>query len=92
MKAEGKLEGRELLPRSTRIDVDWAVELECPAGKVRAEVINVSARGFRIRTARALETGWNVAMRFARDAPVDGVIQWVEGRNAGGVFAEAVAL
>ena len=92
MKAEGKLEGRELLPRSTRIDVAWAVELDCPAGKVRAEVLNVSARGFRLRTARALEAGWEVAICFARDAPVDGMIQWVEGRNAGGVFAEAVAL
>jgi hypothetical protein len=92
MKAEGKLEGRELSLRSTRIDVGWAVELECPTGKVRAEVLNVSAGGFRIRTARALEAGWNVAIRFARDAPVDGVIQWVERRNAGGVFAEAVAL
>ena len=42
--------------------------------------------------ARALEAGWEVAMRFAQDAPVAGLIQWVEGRNAGGVFAEAVAL
>ncbi|HET7605503.1 MAG TPA: PilZ domain-containing protein [Sphingomicrobium sp.] len=92
MKAEGKLEGRELLPRSTRIDVGWPVVLECPAGKVRAEVLNVSARGFRLRTARALEAGWEVAIRFARDAPVAGLIQWVEGRDAGGVFSEAVAL
>jgi hypothetical protein len=92
MKAEGKLEGRELLPRSTRIDVGWMVILESPAGKIRAEVLNVSARGFCLRTARALEAGWEVAIRFARDAPVAGLIQWVEGRNAGGVFSEAVAL
>jgi hypothetical protein len=92
MKAEGRLEGREWRPRNTRVDVGWAVVLECPAGRVRAQVLNVSARGFRLRTARALEAGWEVAMRFAQDAPVAGLIQWVEGRNAGGVFAEAVAL
>ncbi|WP_155264179.1 PilZ domain-containing protein [Sphingomonas segetis] len=92
MKVEGKLEGRELLPRRTRIDVGWLVVLESPAGKVRAELLNVSARGFRLRTARALEAGAEVAIRFARDAPIAGLIQWVDGRNAGGVFAEAVAL
>ena len=92
MKHDGRLSGRELRPRSARIDVNWIVLIDCPAGKVPAEVINVSARGFRLRTARALETGWEVAIRFAKDAPVKGIIQWVEGRSAGGVFAEAIAL
>ena len=92
MKHEGRLEGREWSPRSTRIDVGWLVSIESPAGKVRAEVLNVSARGFRLRCARALEAGWKVSMRFARDAPVDGLIQWVEGKDAGGVFVESVTL
>lgn len=92
MKHEGKLVGRAWAHRQSRADVAWTVELECPGGKVRAEVLNLSARGFRLHTARALQAGWKVAIRFAKDAPIDGVIQWVEGRNAGGVFAEAVAL
>ena len=92
MKPEGKLEGREWSPRGSRIDVTWPVVIDSPVGKVRAEIINVSARGFRLRTARALEAGWKVAMRFAKDSPIDGIIQWVDGRNAGGVFVEAIAL
>ena len=92
MKHEGRLEGREWSPRPARIDVGWVVLIECPAGKVGAELLNVSASGFRVRTARALESGWKVSMRFVKDAPVDGVIQWVEGRNAGGVFVESAAL
>jgi hypothetical protein len=92
MKHEGRLEGREWSPRPARIDVGWVVLIECPAGKVGAEVLNVSAGGFRVRTARALEAGWKVSMRFARDAPVDGVIEWVEGRDAGGIFVESAAL
>jgi hypothetical protein len=45
-----------------------------------------------VRTARTLEVGWKVSMRVAKDAPVDGVIQWVDGRNAGGIFVESAAL
>lgn len=92
MKHEGMLEGREWSPRSTRINIGWLVLIESPAGRVRAELLNVSARGFRLRSARPLEAGWKVSMRFAKDAPVDGLIQWVEGKNAGGVFVESAAL
>jgi hypothetical protein len=92
MKHEGRLEGREWSPRGTRIDVGWVVLIDCPAGMVGAEVLNVSAAGFRVRTARTLEVGWKVSMRVAKDAPVDGVIQWVDGRNAGGIFVESAAL
>ena len=92
MKMDGRLEGREWLPRSTRIDVRRLVVLESPKGRVRAELLNVSAKGFRLRTTRALEAGWQVGIRFAKDAPIGGLIQWVEGGNAGGVFVEAVAL
>ena len=55
MKHEGMLAGCEWSPRGARIDVGWVVLIECPAGKVGAEVLNVSAAGFRVRTARALE-------------------------------------
>jgi PilZ domain-containing protein len=92
MKHHGTLTGREWSPRRVRIDVDWLVVLESPAGKVRAEILNVSARGFRLRAARALEAGSQVAILFAKDSPIDGIIQWVDGRNAGGVFVEAAAL
>lgn len=92
MKHEDRLEGREWSPRGARIEVDWAVLIDSPAGKIGAEVLNVSARGFRLRTALTLEPGWKVSMRFAKDAPLDAVIQWVEGAHAGGVFAEAAAL
>jgi hypothetical protein len=92
MKHEGRLEGRELTPRSARIDVGWIVLIDCPAGKFRAEMLNVSARGFRLRAARALEPGWEVGITFGKDAPVKGIVQWVEGKHAGGAFAEPVAL
>lgn len=92
MKHEGKLEGREWSPRAARIDVRWDVMVKCASGNIAAEVVNVSARGFRLRTARVLETGAEVTLRFAKEAPVNAIIQWVAGKEAGGVFAEAVAL
>jgi hypothetical protein len=92
MKHEGMLEGRELRPRSTRIDVSWNVIVKCGRASIPAEVINVSARGFRLRTARELAVGAQVALRFAKDAPVKGMIQWVTGKEAGGIFLDSVAL
>lgn len=92
MKPDGKLEGREWSRRSARIDVGWIVLIECPAGKVRAQMLNVSARGFRLRSAKALEAGWKVSINFGKDAPVNATVQWVDGRNAGGIFVEAIAL
>ena len=92
MKHEGMLEGRELLPRGTRIDVRWNVMVRWAGRSIPAEVVNVSAKGFRLRTARALEVGAEVALRFAKDAPVKAVIQWVSGKEAGGVFVESIAL
>jgi hypothetical protein len=92
MKHEGMLEGRQLLPRGTRIDVRWNVIVRWGGRRIAAEVVNVSAGGFRLRTARALEVGAEVALRFAKDAPVKAIIQWVSGKEAGGVFVESVAL
>lgn len=92
MKHEGMLEGRELLPRSTRIDVSWNVMVKCARGNVPAEVVNVSAQGFRLHTARALEVGAEVALRFANETPIKALIQWVSGKEAGGVFLDSVAL
>ena len=92
MKHEGMLQGRELLTRGTRVDVRWNVMVRCAGRSIAAEIVNVSATGFRLRTARALEVGAEVALRFAKDAPVKAVIQWVAGEEAGGVFVEAIAL
>ena len=36
--------------------------------------------------------GAEVALRFAEDAPVKALIQWVAGKEAGGVFVDPVVL
>ena len=92
MNGNGKLMAREWLPRGARIDVSWNVLVLCSAGEVAGQVVNVSARGFRVRTTSALEPGWKVALRFAKDSPVSGVIRWVAGNDAGGMFDEPVPL
>jgi hypothetical protein len=92
MKHEGMLEGREWLPRGTRIDVSWNVIVKCGRARIAAQVVNVSAQGFRLRTARALEPGTEVALRFAKDAPIMALIQWVSGKEAGGVFLDSITL
>lgn len=92
MNYDGSLVAREWRRRSPRIDVSWSVTVECSMGEVRGEVVNVSAGGFRLRTASALEAGWDVALRFAKDAPVKGVIRWAAGNDAGGMFNDPVPL
>jgi hypothetical protein len=92
MNYDGRLVAREWLPRSRRIDVNRSIMVECAAGVFEGELLNVSARGFRVRTSGVLEEGWEVALRFAKDAPVKGVIRWVAGNDSGGSFNDPVAL
>ena len=92
MKFEGKLEGRELVPRPARIDASFEVTLRCTAGEFGASIINLSGAGFRLRSPCVLEPGSEVSLELPKMRPVKGVIHWVAGNDAGGVFADPVAL
>ena len=92
MKFEGKLEGREIVPRPARIDASFDVLVRCAAGEFGASITNLSGNGFRLRTSRALEPGWEISLEIPRMPPVKGMVRWVSGQEAGGVFVEAVAL
>lgn len=92
MKFEGKLEGREIVPRPARIDASFDVLVRCAAGEFGASITNLSGQGFRLRTPRSLEPGWEISLEVPRMPAVKGVIRWVSGENAGGVFKDAVAL
>ena len=92
MKFEGKLEGRELVPRPARIDASFDVLLRCPAGEFGASITNLSGSGFRLRSPCALQPGCEISLEVPKMPPVKGVIRWAAGNDAGGVFVEAVAL
>ena len=92
MKFEGQLEGRELATRAPRIDAGFVVRVRCAAGEFPARITNLSRSGFRIRSARALEPGWEVTLDVPKGPPVQCVIRWVSGKEAGGVFLEPVSL
>lgn len=92
MKHEAVLEGQELHPRDQRIDAQYDVRVHCPSGDIGAQVINLSSAGFRLRSHDPLQAGWVVTLEAADHGPVKALICWVSGRDAGGVFADAVAL
>jgi hypothetical protein len=92
MKHEAILAGTDWPPRDTRIDVDYDVRVRCTAGEIDAQLVNLSSDGFRLRSADPLEVGWVVTLEARRTDPVKAVICWACGLEAGGVFAEAVAL
>ena len=92
MKFEGQLEGHEIVPRPARIDADFDVLVRCAAGEFGASITNLSGRGFRLRSAGPLEPGCEISLELPQMPPVKGVIRWVSGDDAGGVFMEAVAL
>ena len=92
MKHEAILEGRELLSRDEWINVDYDVRIRCDVGDIDAHVVNVSSDGFRLRSLDPLEVGWEVTLEARGDNPVKAVICWACGLDAGGVFAEPVAL
>ena len=91
MKHEAILEG-DWLRSEPRVDTDFDVRVHCPAGPVEAQILNLSADGFRIHSARPIDAGSEVTLEVAREVPVKAVICWACGLEAGGVFAESVAL
>jgi hypothetical protein len=92
MKFQGQLAGRELLPRAPRIDVSFDVLVRSAAGDFRARMVNLSASGFRLRAAEALEPGAEVTLEVAKLAPVRGLVRWAQGQDVGGVFTDPVIL
>ena len=92
MKYEPILAGDDQPSRDTRIDVEYDVNLHCDAGEIPAQLVNLSSDGFRLHTEDPLEVGWEVTIRAPRHEPVKALICWACGLEAGGVFAEPVAL
>ena len=92
MRYEGKLEGRELLPRAARIDVKYDALVRADCLSVEAMILNVSRAGFRLHTAEDLAEGMEVMLEVDKLEPVRGLIRWTCGQESGGVFLEAIAL
>jgi len=92
MKHEVILEGQELLPRDPRVDTELTVRVHCQAGEIEAQILNLSSDGFRLHSEGPLQAGWVVTLEAAKNFPVKALICWACGQDAGGVFAEAMAL
>ena len=92
MKHEAILAAEDQLSRESRIEVEYDVRVRCSAGDIDAQIVNLSSDGFRLRSANPLEVGWVVSLEAAKTDPVKAVICWACGLDAGGVFAEPVAL
>jgi hypothetical protein len=78
--------------RLPRIGARFVVRLCCALGEFPARVTNLSSSGFRLRSDRALEPGWEVTLKVPKRSHVKCVIRWAAGKEAGGVFLEAIAL
>ena len=92
MRFDGRLEGREVTSRPTRTDVTYDVCLRCDSGEFEAQIVNLSAMGFRLRCDRELEVGSRVSLKVDKLPPVRAVIRWVRGDECGGAFLESVIL
>jgi hypothetical protein len=83
--------GRERVVRAPRVRVSIGVGLEFgPGSIVKAVIGNLSKDGFHLRTGAALHPGQSLTMHLPRET-VACEIRWVDGRHAGGLFAEASA-
>jgi hypothetical protein len=92
MKFEGRLHGRKLKPRASRINVKYDARVRFGAAEVDAMILNVSNKGFRLHAAEELEPGMDVMLEVEKLEPVRGQIRWSCGQESGGVFLEAIAL
>ena len=92
MKFEGPLQGQEVSARPARTDVTYDVLVRCDTGDFEAQIVILSAMGFRLRCAAQLQAGWNVSLKVAKLPAVEAVIRWVRGEECGGVFLDSVTL
>ena len=92
MNFDGQLEGRELAHRPARTDVTYDVWVSCDTGDFEAQIVNLSAMGFRLRTESPLQVGWFVSLKVAKLPPVEAVVRWVRGDECGGAFLDSVTL
>jgi hypothetical protein len=92
MKYEGRLQGREITPRSARIDVRYDATVRFGGAATEAMILNVSSKGFRLRTAEELEPDMEVTLEVDKLEPVRALIRWCCGEESGGVFLDAIAL
>ena len=92
MKHEAIRAGREWLDRDVRTDAEYDVRVHCSGGEVDAQMINLSSDGFRLRSHDPLQAGVVVTLEAVGHDPVKALICWACGLDAGGVFADPVAL
>jgi PilZ domain len=92
MKFDGQLEGREIASRGARIPVRYDALVQCELGEIKAQILNVSGKGFRLLSSCALEPGASVSVKVGKLEPVGATIRWANGLEAGGVFLDSIAL
>jgi hypothetical protein len=92
MKYEGRLQGREITPRAARIDVRYDAVVRFAGAMTQAMILNMSSKGFCLRTADELEPDMEVTLEVDKLEPVRGIIRWCCGEESGGVFLDAIAL
>lgn len=92
MKHEAILAADEWSPRDPRVNVDFDVRVHCQDGDVPAQILNLSADGFRLHSSKPIEVGAEVTLEAAKQFPVKALICWACGLESGGVFSESVTL
>ncbi|GAC1580636.1 MAG: hypothetical protein NVS3B5_14390 [Sphingomicrobium sp.] len=92
MKHETIVAGDDWPSREPRVIVDFDVRVHCESGHVDAQILNLSADGFRLHLARPIAVGSEVTLEAAKQFPVRALICWASGLESGGVIAEPVTL
>jgi hypothetical protein len=92
MKHEAILAERDGLQMDPGVESDFDVYVRWNEGEIEAQVLNVSADGFRLRTTDPLQVGSEVTLGTGKYDAVKAIICWACGLDAGGVFSEPVAL
>lgn len=92
MEHQPILAAGEWLPREPRVEIDFDVRVHCETGLIDAQILNLSADGFRLHSAQPITAGSEVTLEASRQFPVKALICWASGLESGGVFAEPVTL
>lgn len=87
------------LASCVRTGLDRRVQLNCDAVVTESDgctldvtIVDVSHKGFRLRSVAELEIGSTVLLQMPESRPVRCEIRWSCGHEAGGVFVDPITV
>lgn len=78
--------------RERRVTLNCEPVVVEPDGSTDVILVDMTQHGFRLRSKSELEVGVEVLLQVPKIPAVRGMIDWMSGHEAGGIFLDPIAI